>query len=551
MPNRKKRRPSPAGATTDPAPTKTRRNAGEPELLAVVAAVLCGVHAWLGGFALNPDGVSYLDLANRVAVGDWSALIQGYWSPLYPVLIGLLSSLTGRDPAAMAMLAHAINGAVAIAAIGLLWWWSREVQRPYLSRAMLATILLVSAGLPRIEAVTPDLLLLGTMTWIGYQLLVRRGERWFLTGILFGLTFLIKTSSWPWLLLSIPLRLWGSPDGMGRRSVLKSTAVCAAVMLIWIVPLSAKAGHYTLGSAGRLNRCWYIDACDSRTPDTHLGKHSAYHQLPGDPIQRIVWAEFPNPDRWTYTPWSDPTAWDAGVVTRNWSPPSIGELIAYWGRQARNSFGLWLAPVFLGVLLPWSLLNWGPDTWQQVRRDRTVVTVALLGLAGIFQFVLIHSEPRLIAPFGLLFALALLQGLSGEAASVARFPPAARRALSILSLFVAAGFATLRLREGFIARPRINRVIASMAFSNSSLAANGKSQARLVILGPALPVEAAAFLSGSHIVAQLLPGSVAVVTALSAEQQRVALATMFGGKAQVAWLTTATGGVSIVMIPPE
>ena len=59
---------------------------------------------------------------------------------------------------------HAINGAAAIAAIGLLWWWSRDIERPHLTRAMMATILLVSAGLPRIEAVTPDLLLLALMT---------------------------------------------------------------------------------------------------------------------------------------------------------------------------------------------------------------------------------------------------------------------------------------------------------------------------------------------------------------------------------------------------
>jgi hypothetical protein len=416
---------------------------------------------------------------------------------------------------------------------------------------MMATILLVSAGLPRIEAVTPDLLLLGLMTWIAYELLVERGERWLLTGILLGLAFLVKTSSWPWLLLSIPLRLGGAGDPAGRRTVLRSAAVCVVVMLAWILPLSAKAGRFTMGSAGRLNRCWYLDACDSRTPDTHTGDHTAYHRLAGDSTHRVVWAEFPKPDLWTYAPWSDPTAWDAGVVTRASSPPSAGELVAYWGRQARNSIGLWLTPVLLGVLLPWSLLNWGPETRRQLRENRSVLMVATLGLAGIFQFVLIHSEPRLIAPFGLLFALAALHGLSGGGTPIERFPPLARQVLSILGLLVAAGFAVPRLREGFSSRPRINRVIASIAFTDSTLAANGKSQAQLVILGPALPVEAAAFLSGSRIVAQLLPASVGVITAMSPDHQRAALTTMFGGKAQVAWLTTPDGGVSMVMIPPE
>ncbi|HSE47255.1 MAG TPA: hypothetical protein VLA89_18185, partial [Gemmatimonadales bacterium] len=98
MPSRKKRRSSAPDSISKPAPALSARRLGEPELLAIVAAALCGVHAWLAGFALNPDGVSYLDLANLVASGDWASLVQGYWSPFYPALIGILSRLTGRDP---------------------------------------------------------------------------------------------------------------------------------------------------------------------------------------------------------------------------------------------------------------------------------------------------------------------------------------------------------------------------------------------------------------------------------------------------------------------
>lgn len=514
----------------------------------MIVAVICALHAWLAGIALNPDGVSYLDLAGAVSAGDWSALVQGYWSPLYPVLIGLVSPLAGQDPAAMVVLAHAINGAAAIAAIGLLWWWSRKIQRPRFSRALFATFLLISAGLPRIEAVTPDVLLLALLTWVGYELLAQRGRRWLLLGILLGVAFLIKTSTWPWLLLAALLRLWGAIDSKARRDVLLSSTACAAVMLLWIIPLSSKTGHFTLGSAGRLNRCWYIDACDSRTPDTHLGKHSAYQSLGSDSTHRITWAEFPG-TRWTYAPWSDPTAWEAGIISKTSSPPSTVQLISYWGRQARNSFGLWLSPVLLGVLLPWSVLSWGPDSKQRLWENRPAITTALLGLAGVFQFILIHSEPRLIAPFGLLFALAVLQGVTPSDTAKQRFGAAAGLVLSLLGLVVAAGFAVPRLKEGFDSRPRINRVISSIRFTNSSLAANGVSQDKLVILGPSLPVEAAAYLSGARIVGQLLPGSIEALTQMPPEAQRANLVTMFGGKAQVAWLTTPSGGVSVVIIP--
>lgn len=554
MPKKKKgRTTSPAKAETpqDPAPVHSKR-IGEPELLAAIAIAICALQAWLARSALNPDGVSYLDLAGRAAAGDWTAFVQGYWSPLYPALVALVSSLTGRDSVTVTAVAHAINGIVATLAIALLWWWSRQIRHRFFTRAAIATILLISSGLPRIEAVTPDVLLLALMTWIGYELLVRRGERWLLTGTLLGFAFLTKTSTWPWLLLAIPLRAWGARDSTQRRSVLLSSVVCVLVMLTWMVPMSAKAGRLTLGSAGRLNYCWYIDACDSRTPDTHLGRHTAYHETAIDSTHQVVWAEFAEADRWTYAPWSDPTAWESGVLTRTSSAPTPWELVSYWGRQARNSFGLWLSPVLLGVLIPYGLINWRRDAKLRLfGGDRSVMVVAILGLAGVGQFILIHSEPRLIAPFGLLFALAVLQGLSAEGSEAPRLSMALRQALSVLGLVGVAVYAGIRLQGGFSSSHRLEAVISSMASTNASMAAQGLSQARIVVLGFALPIEAAAFLSGTHIVAQVLPGSVETIKAQSPEQQRTVIAEMFAGKAQIGWLTTSDGTVSIVVIPPK
>ena len=99
---------------------------GEPQLLAVIAVAICALQTWLTRYALSPDGVSYLDLAGRATAGDWSSFVQGYWSPLYPALIALVSLVTGRDPVSLTVLAHSINGVAAALAIGLLWHWSRE-----------------------------------------------------------------------------------------------------------------------------------------------------------------------------------------------------------------------------------------------------------------------------------------------------------------------------------------------------------------------------------------------------------------------------------------
>src|SRR4029077_477258 len=97
--------------------------------------------------------------------------------------------------------------------------------------------MLCSAGLPRIEAVTPDVLLLAIAVWLSYEFLVHHSRRWLLVGVLLGLAFLAKTSSWPWLLVALPIRLWAAGDAPARRPVWWSTLVCGGLVLTWVVPV--------------------------------------------------------------------------------------------------------------------------------------------------------------------------------------------------------------------------------------------------------------------------------------------------------------------------
>ncbi|MDP9144223.1 MAG: hypothetical protein M3N43_05945, partial [Actinomycetota bacterium] len=114
--------------------------------------------------------MSYLDLARTARSGDWEAFVQGYWSPFYPAVIAALSTVTDGAPSSLIALSHIVNGAAAIAAVSLLWWWGHRSARPYFTPLILAVFLLASSGLPRIEAVTPDVLLLAMMCWIAYEL---------------------------------------------------------------------------------------------------------------------------------------------------------------------------------------------------------------------------------------------------------------------------------------------------------------------------------------------------------------------------------------------
>ena len=60
-------------------------------LVPAVLALMLGAQAFAARGVLTPDGVSYLDLAQAVRSGQWSRFINGYWSPLYPLLISAIA----------------------------------------------------------------------------------------------------------------------------------------------------------------------------------------------------------------------------------------------------------------------------------------------------------------------------------------------------------------------------------------------------------------------------------------------------------------------------
>ena len=71
---------------------------------------------------MNPDGISYIEMAREFAAGDSSALVNGYWSPLYPFAVGLALRVTDPGPAWEAGVAHLVNLLIYIAGLAVLMW---------------------------------------------------------------------------------------------------------------------------------------------------------------------------------------------------------------------------------------------------------------------------------------------------------------------------------------------------------------------------------------------------------------------------------------------
>jgi hypothetical protein len=54
-----------------------------------LAIVLGGLHVWVYRNDLNPDSISYIEMAEASMRSGLHALVSGYWSPLYPALLSL------------------------------------------------------------------------------------------------------------------------------------------------------------------------------------------------------------------------------------------------------------------------------------------------------------------------------------------------------------------------------------------------------------------------------------------------------------------------------
>src|SRR5690348_3632880 len=54
-----------------------------------LAIVLGALHVWAFRNDLNPDGISYIEMAENAMQSGWHALVNGYWGPLYPALLSL------------------------------------------------------------------------------------------------------------------------------------------------------------------------------------------------------------------------------------------------------------------------------------------------------------------------------------------------------------------------------------------------------------------------------------------------------------------------------
>jgi len=220
------------------------------------------LQAWVGRFYMDPDGISYLDMAGKLEHADFSPLVHPYWSPLYPSILAFALK-TFPAPSTEFPVVHLVNCLIGLMALASFTFFILQYPRPAESITgfrcrtgfAYALFLLGTLGAIGIAMVSPDLCVAACIYLAaglccrlagGFGSNITSG----LLGVTLGFACLAKAAMVPLgivllLLLAIP-RL----SGAVRRSSIAVALLCFAALLgPYVFALSRSQHHLTFGES--------------------------------------------------------------------------------------------------------------------------------------------------------------------------------------------------------------------------------------------------------------------------------------------------------------
>jgi hypothetical protein len=410
------------------------RNAGTTAWHAVAVSAVVTAGATAAAFAVarrfvTVDGLAYLDMADVYLDQGWAAGTNGYWGPLYPLLLAAAFRLFGRDRAHELVVVHGVNLVVYLLALAAFLFFWRELDRlrnapttPFRTLPTwawwavgYALFLWCALRLNQIWTPSPDMLVIASVLAAGGLLLrIRRdpagwGAPLALGGVL-GAGYLAKAVMFPVsaLFLAGVLGAAGAGrrggDGRAREGWLGAAAARAGVAALvlsvvaapYLVTLSLQKERLTFGDSGRLNYARYVNG----VPNIHWQGEVPGNGTPVHPTRRLARApavfEFAEPVRGTYPPWYDPSYWYEGVQTR-FDPTQQAAAFVRTGRVYVDLFLLRQgAAVGVVALL---LAAMGPLRRSGLEELGRLWFLWLPAVGTVGLYALVYTETRYVAGF--------------------------------------------------------------------------------------------------------------------------------------------------------
>ena len=398
-----------------------------------VVIMLGFVHAWAHRHAMNPDGVSYLDVADKYIQRDWTWAVNAYWSPLYSWVIGAAFSVLRPSPYWEYTVVHLVNFVIYLLAFACFefllvqvikyqgqgthgvtdedsslpaWAWQSIGYLLFLW----CTIVLITLAI-----VTPDMIIAASVFLLmGLLCRIRLRPRWtdfVLFGFVLGVAYLAKAVMFPLAFAFLTVCFFSV--GNIRRAVprvLISFAVFLIVSSPFLLALHRAKGRWTFGDSGPLAYAWLINRTDAYIhwqgdrPGTGTPVHPTRKIWDNPPV-----FEFKEPIPVTYPPWYDASYWNEGLVGHFDAKGQLTVLV-------QSFLGYYLVFVYdtigMAILISFLVL--------QLYRDRNVLRwitdikqwhILVPALAALALYSLIHVETRYIGAFVISIWLGLFSGV--------------------------------------------------------------------------------------------------------------------------------------------
>ncbi|HUQ98888.1 MAG TPA: hypothetical protein VM166_05485 [Gemmatimonadaceae bacterium] len=424
--------------------------ARRPAFAWAVAAALGVVSMVPNRFIMNPDGISYLNLATQYLRGDWSSAVNGYWSPLYPLVLAATLRVVPASASMESTVVHALTFLIYLGTFASFRYFlselrasriqeqgSEEDDQPLmLTFQAIAVVACAYAlffwcalSLIGFALVTPDMIVaLLLFAAAGVAIRMRReGTRfgWVGLGAIIGLAYLTKAVMFP---LGIVMCLCCGVPAIPRVALRRSGLAFAGFLLVaspQLVAMSRLAGHFSYGESGTVAYANEVN----RTPKFWVGL-PAGSGTPEHPMRLVS---------------RDPWAYEFSLPNTSFSNPSSDQL-AYWmeGVEPRVSMAQQL-----GVTR--RIIGWYIGTFEilvfaslalfLLRKRVTLRYVSLIvpALAAFGIYALVYAESRYVGAWVVILFLCF--GASIEFDKKTRRGVAA--VMGALSIFY--GFSTLNL----------------------------------------------------------------------------------------------------------
>ena len=395
-------------------------------LIGALLLAAAGLQAWTHRFLIHPDGLSYIDVADAYARGDFQTAINPLWSPLQAWLyVPFIAAGLPRElePAVF----HLLNLPILLFAYAAFVYLMRSVVRD--ENAQVAALILFAwtqIHLMPLWHLGGDRLAAGFL-FLALGLLLR--GKYLAGGVAFGFGFLAKAVLLPLAVVTIPLLL--------LQRARRGTAIAFAGLFIvaapWITILSLHEGKFTYSEAGRLNYLFDVNGVTRLYYQGDVAHGDSLLHPPRIVMESPRIYEFGTPFDVTYPIHYDLSYWYEGAEPRFDTARQVSVIVE--NTMSALYVARWLIVALLVLFLIAKTRHLQPHS----------IAVLWPALAGMGAYALRHIEPRYISPFLALVALGVLSHLElsrGRRTLVAAVAigallfaePARRLALDALSL---------------------------------------------------------------------------------------------------------------------